>query len=510
MSTNAETTQTWSYHDGTKHTPASVRTGGHVMDWTNQPRAWKLYTSDPPRVELLRQIRSAGIDALKAIAGGRRDDDPEMSLEAVSAVLLLSAGITKRLPLPSGSFMPFRAAACTGALYHIELYLVTGELPGLAAGVYQYGVHDNALRRLRDGDYRSVLARAADAEPAIGAARAVLVYTTTYWRNAWKYQDRAYRHAYWDSGTIIANMLAVAGARGLAPSVVTGFRDAAVNELVGVDPATEAAVALVPFGESVAPLPDAPSVEPMAWVAEPLSRDEIDFPAIRAMHEASSLVETDDVAAWRASGRPAAAPTVANTIALPAPAVTDRALEDVIVERGSSRRFDRTSIKLDQLSALLGAVGHRVPLDATAPDVAKLTDAYVIASAVDGLAPGTYRYLAGLHALEPITLGDPRAAAEHLALDQSLGGDAAFNVYFLADLPTLLSQLGNRAYRAAHLDASVAAGRMYLAAYALGLGASGLTFYDDEVTAYFGPSAAGKSVMFLIAVGRRATRASAP
>jgi ABC-type lipopolysaccharide export system ATPase subunit len=51
---------------------------------------------------------------------------------------------------------------------------------------------------------------------------------------------------------------------------------------------------------------------------------------------------------------------------------------------------------------------------------------------------------------------------------------------------------------------------MYLAAYALGLGASGLTFYDDEVTAYFGPSAAGKSVMFLIAVGRRATRASAP
>ena len=40
----------------------------------------------------------------------------------------------------------------------------------------------------------------------------------------------------------------------------------------------------------------------------PLSRDEIDFPAIRAMHEASSLVETDDVAAWRASGRPAAAP----------------------------------------------------------------------------------------------------------------------------------------------------------------------------------------------------------
>ena len=43
---------------------------------------------------------------------------------------------------------------------------------------------------------------------------------------------------------------------------------------------------------------------------------------------------------------------------------------------------------------------------------------------------------------------------------------------------------------------------MYLAAYALRLGASGLTFFDDDVTDFFSPHAAGKSVMFLIALGR--------
>ena len=43
---------------------------------------------------------------------------------------------------------------------------------------------------------------------------------------------------------------------------------------------------------------------------------------------------------------------------------------------------------------------------------------------------------------------------------------------------------------------------MYLAAYALRLGASGLTFFDDDVTEFFSPHAAGKSVMFLIALGR--------
>ena len=54
----------------------------------------------------------------------------------------------------------------------------------------------------------------------------------------------------------------------------------------------------------------------------------------------------------------------------------------------------------------------------------------------------------------------------------------------------------------AQLEAAIAGGRTYLAAYALGLGATGLTFFDDDVTAFFSPHAAGKSVMFHMAVGR--------
>ncbi len=42
---------------------------------------------------------------------------------------------------------------------------------------------------------------------------------------------------------------------------------------------------------------------------------------------------------------------------------------------------------------------------------------------------------------------------------------------------------------------------LYLGAYAQRLGASGLTFFDDEVTEFFAPHSAGKSVMFLVALG---------
>jgi len=47
---------------------------------------------------------------------------------------------------------------------------------------------------------------------------------------------------------------------------------------------------------------------------------------------------------------------------------------------------------------------------------------------------------------------------------------------------------------------------MYLAAYALRLGATGLTFYDDDVVEFFSPHAAGKSAVFLVALGKSAQR----
>ena len=76
------------------------------------------------------------------------------------------------------------------------------------------------------------------------------------------------------------------------------------------------------------------------------------------------------------------------------------------------------------------------------------------------------------------------------------------DVFFLTDLNKILARFGNRGYRAAQLEASIVGGKLYLAAYAQRLGASGLTFFDDDVTEFFSPHAAGKSVMFLLALGK--------
>ena len=168
-------------------------------------------------------------------------------MEAVAQLLYLSAGITRQRKY-SGGEIYFRAAACTGALYEVELYLVCGDLANLQAGVYHFAAAEFGLRRLRAGDYRSVLVEATGGEPAIAHAPLTIVCTCTYWRNAWKYQARTYRHFGWDNGTLLANLLAVATALGLPAKVVCGFVDATVNRLLDVDSQREVAFSLVALG----------------------------------------------------------------------------------------------------------------------------------------------------------------------------------------------------------------------------------------------------------------------
>src|SRR3981189_3021280 len=247
MPTNANAEAALNYHEATKHSYTSVRTNPHFLDFGNQPLPFKIYTSlEPSRMPT--EVRQTGVAALSAIAASvpvQTNIAPD--LQAVAQLLYLSAGITRQRKY-SGGEIYFRAAACTGALYEVELCLVCGDLANLQAGVYRFAPAEFALRRLRAGDYRSVLVEATGGEPAIAHAPLTIVCTCTYWRNAWKYQARTYRHFGWDNGTLLANLLAVATALGLPPKAVCGFVDATVNRLLDVDSQREVAFSLVALG----------------------------------------------------------------------------------------------------------------------------------------------------------------------------------------------------------------------------------------------------------------------
>jgi SagB-type dehydrogenase family enzyme len=238
----------------------------------------------------------------------------------------------------------------------------------------------------------------------------------------------------------------------------------------------------------------------------PLSPAEVDYPAIRAAQAASSLLDGAEAGEWRgaapARGEAAPAGTLTPLRSKPAEALSRDSLDRVIRRRGSTRAFDHgRSLSLEELSTALDRATRGLAADFLDPPGATLLDLYLIVHAVEGLAPGAYHYRRAEASLECLREGSFRGEAGHLALDQPLAADAAVNVYHLADLGAVLERLGNRGYRAAQLEGGIRGGRIYLAAYAQRFGATGLTFFDDEVTAFFSPHAAGKSVMFLVALG---------
>lgn len=276
--------------------------------------------------------------------------------------------------------------------------------------------------------------------PARGEATTLIV-TGVPWRTAWRYAERGFRHLYWDAGTMLAQTLA------LAPHgrLYTRFTDAWVTRLVGADGVHEFPLAIVALEDGE------PRIEPTGEaVPGAVDQHPRELPLITATQRAGDHDgPLGDV--WPMA---------------PPPPTAD--LEAVILERGSTRRMDAT--KTVPKAHYEAALAYALSTSAEPH--------FVAVHGVDGVEPGLYRWPDP----EPLRTGDLREELLRLCWDQDLGRDAAFVVMGA----TRLERLDERGYRDAQLDAGLVEGRLHLAAYALGFGASGMTFVDTLFEATIG------------------------
>jgi SagB-type dehydrogenase family enzyme len=266
---------------------------------------------------------------------------------------------------------------------------------------------------------------------------------------------------------------------------------------------------MAPFGQPAAWLSQAETaqVPPLSVEIDTSSREEIDYPEITRLHTASALTTPEEVMTWRGvlAPRPALSAGPRYPLRPLAPVLAAaRTLGDVIRQRGSTRRFARESMSFSQLSTILAHATTGIPADVLGPGGTSLLDIYLIANATVDLPSGSYVFTPQGQTVQLLSAGDFREEAGHLCFEQALGADASVIVFFMADLENLLQRFGNRGYRAVQLQAGILGGKMYLCAGALGLGASGLTFYDEDVSAFFAPHSTGKSAIFVVALGHTA------
>jgi len=484
------------YHEATKHSPVSVRTRAHYLDWDNRPFPFKFYT-DLERIPLPEDIPSLDVPALEAIGvTSVLDPTPGPDIAALARLLVLGAGVHHTKTFRKGGVPHFRNYASAGALYPVEVYMGCADLQGLPAGVYHFDPQGPSLTPLREGDHRGHLVRATAGEPAAARAPVVLVLTGIPWRTAWKYTERGYRHLFWDAGMILANVLALAASARLPVRVVLGFADAEVSALLGLEQRREFPLCLVAIGAEDFEVP--PAAEPpeeVSFRVPPLSQTEYVYKGILQANDAGRLDAPKEARTWRRIEG------VDQEVEPTQPLSSDTApdsLEDVLRRRGSARIFAPGAIPATVLRTILERATVGIPTD-YAPGGAHLVEPYLIANAVQGLDQGACVFRDG--ELRLLERGDFRREPGFLCLEQELGATAAATHFLLADLPRTLDALGARGYRAAQLEAGIFAGRLYLCAYAYRFGATGLTFYDDAVAEFFSPDAAGKSCVLVTAIG---------
>ena len=562
MTVNNEIRYAIDYHEVTKHSEASLMTSRHYLDFNNKPIPFKIYL-ELPSISLPISFPTPEVNALSCISGminqrshhdtnglttttktsrnsNNSSNSPELDAENLAEILFFSAGITREMKYPYGNYY-MRAASATGALYPIELYVVCDDISSdLVAGVYHFSPADFSLTQIRKGTYKRYLAATANNQDIANSAITV-VFTSFAWRNAWKYQARSYRHWFWDSGVIAANLLATTYAMRLPTRIITGFLDDNVNKLLCLDDQREAAIAMAAIGagsskDTIAPSQQENEVDRISFLRIPKiralsKRGEINYPEIWELNQASKLTSKQEMEGWidnahrhhqllsAASHRSQDRGTGSDNIIITPNELEEgiknsRSLKETILWRGSSRRFARSNISLTTLKTILYNSSRGVPMDIFR-DGNSLLGIYFIANGVDDLTPGAYFYnrngsvTSSNTSIEKIKeIASSRNISGYLCLGQSLFRDASVVFFLMTDLQAVLRSLGNRGYRASQFEAGIIAGKIYLAAYALGIGASGSTFFDDAVTEAFSPHASNKSTMIAVGVGVPAYKAS--
>src|SRR5437867_12898516 len=109
----------------------------HYLDCDNKPSPFKVYKNLPMK-SLPHEFPHPSENSLKALKGHEtHNGNKPVDLQNLTEILFYSAGPTRKMKI-GGETYYMRAASATGALYPIELYIVSSGIPGLEAGIYHF------------------------------------------------------------------------------------------------------------------------------------------------------------------------------------------------------------------------------------------------------------------------------------------------------------------------------------------------------------------------------------
>jgi SagB-type dehydrogenase family enzyme len=497
------------YHQRTKYDPETIASKSHGLDWSQQPSSYKEY-------------KIGTVYDLKPYLKSTKQDVNSHWWQRLSLFLLCSYGLTARIQT-MGEPMYLRSAPSAGGLYPAEIYLVSKGTNLLPAGLYNYQVKDHTLIHFWANDVWQNIQVACFMHPALMVADIALITTAVFYRSAWRYQDRAYRRIFLDTGHLLGNIELAGSMNGFRPYFIGGFIDRQIDELLYLNTEQEGTVTIIPIVDldvhsdvNIAPFPSGlPSRINLEYPELP------DGQLLKYCHQMTEITQfrqlpanLGDVDAIQLDDK-YNFPFCLKVSTITSPIdwqdnLPLSGLEDTILKRRSTRAYTGAELTLDELNAILDFTYHpqhytEQHLDPN-PDYFDLSliETFIAVSGVQGLEEGCYYYAPRAQELRQIRFKNFRRELHYLCLGQELGRDAGAVIFHTADLPMAVAKYGDRVYRYLHLDAGHLGQRLNLAAIRLDLGVSGIAgFFDDRVNEVLGIPE-DEAVLYITTLGRPA------
>jgi SagB-type dehydrogenase family enzyme len=489
------------YHQQTKHRFERYADGPETLDWAMQPNPFRRYKGTE-KIQLPFSEQTLGVGYCDLYEADKILPN-ELSLKSIGTLLELSMGLSAWKEY-QGERWALRCNPSSGNLHPTEVYVITTGMDDLDPGVYHYVSHDHVLEQ------RCSVTLPAEPHSATGV---FIGLSSVFWREAWKYGERAFRYCQLDTGHALAAIRYACALLGWTAELVSIVDDDTIEKMLGLHRVED-------FGAAEREHPDLLlKIMPNNSVSDNDNIEELfqycqqgkwsgtantldpqhlyDWPIIDEVAQAARSLKNPTTAQWTPIDLPP-----------PLPCKTELQAKEIIQRRRSAQMFDGiTAIDAADFYRILDMLMPRPktpPWDAL-PWRAKI-HVVLFVHRVNGLDSGLYILLRNEQVInslksaltdklewQPVeqapthlnlyrlAKANAKKAAATLSCHQRIASDSAFSLSMLSEFDAALDT-GPWVYKHLYWEAGMLGQVLYLEAEAIGLQGTGIgCFFDDPV-----------------------------
>lgn len=493
------------HHDSKHHFHRYARSPGY-MDWENQPNPFRIYNGlTPVRLPFLKVDPAAA--HLDLYRRGNNQPQP-FGLDNLAGFLELSLGLSAWKGVSSNKWS-LRINPSSGNLHPTEAYVVLPGMDAVKSGLYHYHSFLHALEPrcfLPDEIWEAV-------EQHFQTKCFFVALSSIFWRESWKYGERAFRYCNHDIGHALACLSFSGNLFGWKVTCLNELSDRQIETVLGFDKTLypdleneQAELMCVVHDYRIEDMPrgltDAMvallSKGPYLGTPNRLSRSPVNWEFIYRTADRARKPQTEKKTYFYGSREDFHGKK------------SRFSATEIIRKRRSAVAFDpKGSVTRDPFLAMLDKT---IPRDRRAPFDAEISGPclhlLVFVHAVSGLEQGLYLFLRSDKDLQdlksrlkpgflwqPVVNGFPlylleeknyRQDAKIVSCDQDIAGSSVFSLGMIAPFKDVIV---TEPYRYRHLfwEAGMIGQVLYLEAEAAGLRGTGIgCYFDDEVHAMMG------------------------